>query len=775
MFDLFRKSRSTGSSIGSRVVNMKTGGSSLSASVQTSLSRTGEYLKRRLWIWPILALLVLTSLGYYVNRAIESTMRDQLKSELQTLLAVETAMLEKWYADQETHAEAAANATEIREPIYKLIEAANSAENPTAEDVAAAATLLVENRQELARRLAPVLSTNDFVGYFVVNRDREIIAASDQRLIDRDDVGEYDRILSMALDGVPTVSPPFASVSMLEDVEGRRSVGVPVMIVAVPVRDADFQVIGSLGFELKPEGEFTNILQLGRNGTSGETYAIDRNYQMVSNSRFTEDLIVLGLLPDRNEAQSLLNVLVVDPGGDMTEGHRVTKRRSEMEPTLMAESLTAGHSTVNVDGYNDYRGRPVIGAWKWLEKYNIGVATEIDFAEAYRPLTILRWTFFGLMTLLLLTSIAIFVFTIVVSRLQREAQEAAIEAKQLGQYKLERKLGEGAMGVVYKGKHSMLRRPTAIKMLNIDRVNNASIQRFEKEVQITCQLNNPHTVAIYDYGRTPEGVFYYAMEFLNGIDLQELVDEHGVQPEARVISILTQMCESLYEAHTLGLVHRDIKPANTMLNRRGGVPDFVKVLDFGLVKAVDEDRNTRQTSAGTLTGTPLYMSPEAIQTPHLVDARSDLYAVGAIGFFLLSGKPPFEGKSLVELCDMQVNKQPPSLRGDLGVNCSEELEAALLACLAKAPAQRPQTAHDLAMRLERCPHAHEWTYDQGDTWWGRFERGQDTRGFSNYDIDEPGASGSSQPGRAPQTIADGSDRGPNDEPPPTHDQTIING
>lgn len=770
MLGLFRKSRSTGSSMGSRVVDMKAGGSSLAASVHSSISRTGEYLKQRLWIWPILALIVLTSLGYYVNRAIETTMRNQLESELKTLLAVETAMLEKWYEDQETHAEAAANATDIREPIYQLIEAAGAPDTQTTEEVAAAAALLVESRQELNRRLTPILSTNDFVGYFVANRDREVLAASDPRLVDRDDVDEYDRILSMALDGESTVSPPFPSVSVLEDSEGRRSVGVPVMIVAVPVRDADFQVIGALGFELKPEGEFTDILQLGRNGISGETYAIDREYRMVSNSRFTEDLIVLGLLPDKPDAQSLLNVLVVDPGGDMTEGHRVTQRRSEMEPTVMAASVSSGDASFNVDGYNDYRGRPVIGAWEWLSKYNIGVATEIDVAEAYRPLTILRWTFFGLMTLLVLTSIAIFIFTLVVSRLQREAQEAAIEAKQLGQYKLERKLGAGAMGVVYKGKHAMLRRPTAIKMLNIDRVNDASIKRFEKEVQITCQLNNPHTVAIYDYGRTPEGLFYYAMEFLNGIDLQELVDEHGLQPESRVIAILTQICESLYEAHSLGLVHRDVKPANVMLNRRGGVPDFVKVLDFGLVKAVDEDRSKQQTRAGSLTGTPLYMSPEAIQTPHLVDARSDIYAVGAIGFYLLSGKPPFDGNSLVELCDMHVNKQPPTLRGDLGVDCSEELEAALLAALAKSPAQRPQTAHDLSMRLQRCPHALSWSYDQADAWWGRFERGQDTRGFSNYDLDDSDGPVSS----SPKSSSKSSPRHP-DEPPPTHDQTVIGG
>src|SRR4029078_10342011 len=190
---------------------------------------------------------------------------------------------------------------------------------------------------------------------------------------------------------------------------------------------------------------------------------------------------------------------------------------------------------------------------------------------AFQPLTILRWTFWALFGLLTLSAAAIFVFTLMNARLRRQAQKAALDTQQIGQYTLEKKLGAGGMGVVYKGHHAMLRRETAIKMLHLDKVNDASIARFEREVQITCKLNNPNTVAIYDYGRTPEGVFYYAMEFLDGIDLQQLVARYGPQPEGRVIHIVKAICSSLSEAHSLGLVHRDIKPANVMLNRRGGV------------------------------------------------------------------------------------------------------------------------------------------------------------------------------------------------------------
>jgi serine/threonine protein kinase len=425
--------------------------------------------------------------------------------------------------------------------------------------------------------------------------------------------------------------------------------------------------------------------------------------------------------------------LIRDPGGDITTGFRPKARRRDLPLTHMAAEAIAGRPGVNVEGYRDYRGVPVVGAWKWLPEANIGVATEVDYAESFRPLTILRRTFWGLFALLALSAAAIFVFTILVARLRREAQKAAIEAQQIGQYKLEKKLGAGAMGVVYKGHHAMLRRPTAIKMLEPDKVNPASIERFEREVQITSQLNNPNTVAIYDFGRTPEGVFYYAMEYLDGIDLQSLVERHGPQPVPRVVHILLQICGSLYEAHSLGLVHRDIKPANIMLNRRGGEPDVAKVLDFGLVKALDDQTQAGLTHNASLTGTPLYMSPEAIQLPSSVDSRSDLYAVGAVGYFLLTGQPVFEAASIVDLCQMHVAAPPTPPSERISTPISSQLENAILACLEKSRAKRPQTARELAQLIARCPEASAWSIEEADQWWGRHDRGQPTIGSASME------------------------------------------
>jgi eukaryotic-like serine/threonine-protein kinase len=269
--------------------------------------------------------------------------------------------------------------------------------------------------------------------------------------------------------------------------------------------------------------------------------------------------------------------------------------------------------------------------------------------------------------------------------LRREVRDA----RKLGQYTLGEKLGEGGMGVVYRARHAMLRRPTAIKLLANG--GEGSLVRFEQEVHLLASLNHPNIVTVHDYGRTADGSFYYAMELLDGMDLEKLVAESGPQPAERVIHIVRQVARGLREAHEVGLVHRDIKPANIFLCRRWGEPDAVKVLDFGLAKNNAEPPSS-VTARDVVLGTPLYISPEALKSAALVDARSDIYSLGAVAYYMLTGEPVFKGNSAVEVCAQHLLSAPVVPSERLGRAVPADLEAIVLCCLAKSSEERYSTA-----------------------------------------------------------------------------------
>jgi eukaryotic-like serine/threonine-protein kinase len=288
------------------------------------------------------------------------------------------------------------------------------------------------------------------------------------------------------------------------------------------------------------------------------------------------------------------------------------------------------------------------------------------------------------------------------------------EARRFGQYVLEQKIGEGGMGEVYRARHGMMRRPSAIKLLrgSGDALN---LRRFEQEVQLTARLTHPNTITIFDYGRTEDGIFYYAMELLDGATLERIVSVDGAQPAGRVVRILEMACGALIEAHAIGLIHRDIKPANIMLCTQGGEHDVVKVLDFGLVKELDVDRGIELTGATALMGTPLYMAPESILKPDVVDARTDIYALGAVAYYLLAGQHVFDGKSVVEVCSQHLHQAPLPLSAR-GIELSAELEGIVLACLDKDPTRRPQSASELRLRVEAC-EVEAWDGARARAWW----------------------------------------------------------
>jgi eukaryotic-like serine/threonine-protein kinase len=317
----------------------------------------------------------------------------------------------------------------------------------------------------------------------------------------------------------------------------------------------------------------------------------------------------------------------------------------------------------------------------------------------------------------LLVGIAVLISS-VVTRLGQQVGKA----REMGSYQLVDLLGKGGMGEVWRARHRMLARDAAIKLIQPEMLSdqssrNASLiqRRFEQEARTTAMLRSPHTVELYDFGVTESGAFYYVMELLDGIDLETLINKFGPQPPARVVGILRQVCRSLSDAHRHGMIHRDIKPTNIFLCRMGNEYDFAKVLDFGLVKVLDND-HVGMTGEGATTGTPAYMAPEtALGNP--IDARTDIYGLGCVAYWLVTGCYVFEekGATATMLAHVRKTPVPPSERSEMPVPPS--VERAILACLAKEPADRPGSAEALMKMLDGAHDAGAWSAEDAAGWW----------------------------------------------------------
>ncbi len=294
-------------------------------------------------------------------------------------------------------------------------------------------------------------------------------------------------------------------------------------------------------------------------------------------------------------------------------------------------------------------------------------------------------------------------------------------ARRLNQYHLTKKLGAGGMGEVYLAEHQLLKRPCAVKLIRPDMSQKPRVlARFELEVRATARLSHWNTVEVFDYGRTEDGTFYYVMEYLPGLSLQELVDRHGPLPPGRIIYLLCQACDALREAHQAGLIHRDLKPPNVFSAYRGARYDVAKLLDFGLVKPIYDQESVVSTREGTVTGSPLYMAPEQVMRTHAADRRTDIYAIGAITYFLLTGRPPFLGNDSMAVMVAHARDPvvPPSqLRGDV----PGDLEQVVLRCLEKKPEDRYQDAESLSRAFSACADAGTWSAMQAEAWWQEHE------------------------------------------------------
>ena len=318
------------------------------------------------------------------------------------------------------------------------------------------------------------------------------------------------------------------------------------------------------------------------------------------------------------------------------------------------------------------------------------------------------------------------ILALVPSLILRRLGGAVQKAREMGSYELVERIDHGGMGEVWRARHRMLARPAAIKLIRPDRLGLANghdaeniVRRFEREAQATAALHSPHTVDLYDFGVTREGTFYYVMEILDGLDLESLVRRFGPVPAERAAHLLVHACDSLDDAHFVGLVHRDIKPANLYSCRRGRAHDFLKVLDFGLVKSswADAHSDPALSRESAITGTPAYLAPEVVLGERAIDGRVDIYGLGCVAYWLVTGQRVFEGATPMELVlhHVQTPPVPPSRRGAIAV--PPALEQLILSCLEKDPARRPASARELATRLEATGLPRRWTPERAREWW----------------------------------------------------------
>lgn len=670
----------------------------------------GDRWRRGATIFSILILLI--GLGIWTTLGIRASLDDIRAEQLQSLLRADVQALELWIRERKSEVENWADFPEVRTNVEALIEIAK--DGPQSKDTLLASTA----RAELDDLFQYFVDEDDSAGYTVEDRTGLVVASSHAEVI-----GTRGNEMAMKhLAGVFAGKTQFArphQAGAWSDLK-IRFFDRPIIWVDAPLRNEEGEIIASLGFAKYGDLNFSELLRTGQMGRSGETYAFDSDGVMLSECRFDDELRALGIISADSESTSMLTVQVRDPGGDLTNGFKPTIPIQDRDLTFVVQTAVASRNKdprfqrgYITKPYRDYRGVRVVGAWEWLPQYDFGVTTEVDAAEAYRPLIYLRITF----GVLLLVMVVFAGFGLLSSYTIVHLRKQVDEGRLIGQYRLGEMIGEGGMGRVYLAEHSMLKRPTALKMLKEGQMTEDAIHRFEREVRLASKLTHHNTIEIYDFGRSEDGIFYYAMEYLPGLTLAELINREGAILAGRVIYILRQVCASLNEAHQMGLIHRDIKPLNIMLCERGGEGDVVKVLDFGLVKDIENTSTIQLTQTTQISGTPLYMSPERIRDPEHVDARSDIYAVGAVAFNLLTGESLFDSTNNMDILYKIINAEPRAISSVTDNPVPPALEKLVAQCLAKDLEERPASIEEVVAILESIEGYEPWTPADARRWW----------------------------------------------------------
>ena len=668
-----------------------------------------------------IALAILAATGWLAYRGVLSSLVASRELYLRTLVDAKASSLQVWFDDKHQEAERWARVPDVRQATRELAAIARStSEVRPADDAEIARALTSAAGQRRLRVLNTAILDNDLERGAIkaVALDGRIIVSHDPShtgLIVDDSVRA--ELASVFAGGTRFIRPRASTSNALG--APAAVAARPVLWFAAPVRDDDGHVVAALAIGSWADARFARLLAprvpaiadaLADPGSS-DAYAFDRRGILLTSSRYTP----AGDTPQRPSPG--LSVPLRDPGeGEGAAGDRPLTQLVQAaidardDAAAGAAARPQSLSGVLARPYRNYAGREVIGAWRWLPEVGVGVAVEVAPDEVYSATQYVRLAmqlFAGMIVIAVVVTLG---STLSLAGLLRER-------RRLGPYRLHEVIAEGGMATIYRAEHALLKRPTAVKVLKRHLATDELIARFEREVTLTSRLQHPCTVEIYDYGLTRDGSFYFAMEHIDGLTLERLIAVDGPQPAARVAHIMKHVCESLREAHGKGLIHRDVKPNNIMLCERGGEADVVKVVDWGLIKDLHTSVSRDLTRQVRVLGTPDYMAPERIKDSAHATPQVDFYGVGAVAYFLLTGRRLFEAPNAFELQKMVIEREAPRA----SLLAKEPLPAALddliARCLSKDPAVRPRDADELITVFDDLLQSAAWSTERAAHWW----------------------------------------------------------
>ncbi|MBX3420262.1 MAG: serine/threonine protein kinase [Pirellulaceae bacterium] len=678
--------------------------STLSATYQSSLSSRLRYLFR--WLWPTLLLgLIGLMAGYWTSNRVQASLRSMLSQRLTEQIDQHVIDLRQWESQMIDQALAWSRQENVVAPIRQLLELSRPIADDDSQQLQA--VLCQAEAYEALQQQLRSLAGNS-VRFAVW--DRRMITVADWNQKSRPEVvGSFvtpagAAMLTPVLRGqarmyLQSQSQAISENYRLQDNESELSVFLPITDTTGSVA----AVLMVRGYGL--DEAFNALVARWSTQGVGETYLVSDRGALLTKSRYAESLEQFDLATTNSLGSK--QILIRDPGVNLLAGQLPDLIPTAWPPTLLAQQLTSGNNGMSVDGYRNYVGETVVGAWRWIPSHELGIAFEERAADAFGMATHVRRTIAGLTGL----------FTLALGGLTllwmlRTSRYLQADLSDVGPYQVQELLGEGGMGRVYLAEHALLCRQSAVKVLSGPAVDQTAISRFEREVQLASQLTHPNTIAIYDFGRNQEGLFYYAMEYINGAHLGQLVEYSGALHPGRCIFILKQLCRALAEAHEVGVVHRDIKPQNIMVCNRGGEPDFVKLFDYGLVKAFAPGVSPTASQTKIVVGTPRFMAPERLKAPWLADPRVDIYSVGALAYFLLTGNLP----PLFTLSGPSAHEQPGIETLDLP-SAVVPFGELLGMCLSTDPSERPSSMQSLLDELEELSQRFPWSRQDSVVWW----------------------------------------------------------